>query len=194
MLGTSRRKAEHIYEARDLDHHVEEQEQADTSMVIVIIGVSGSGKTTIGSLLAQTLGWRFLEGDDFHLAASTAKMHQGVALTDADRWPWLAALREQIQDLLKRREQAVLTCSALKRSYRDLLRLDGVQFVYLKGDYELIRQRLEGRKGHFFDARLLANQFETLEEPHRALVVDAAASPEALASEIVQRLNLSTKE
>lgn len=157
-------------------------------MVIVIIGVSGSGKTTIGRLLARNLGWRFLEGDDFHSAASTAKIREGVPLTDADRWPWLAALREQIQDLLKGREQAVLACSALKRAYRDLLRLECVQFVYLKGDYELIRQRLEGRKGHFFDARLLMSQFDTLEEPRRALV---AGAPDVIASEIVQRLNLS---
>lgn len=160
-------------------------------MVIVILGVSGSGKTTIGRLLARNLGWRFLEGDEFHSEASVAKMREGMPLEDADRWPWLAALRDQIQSILDRRQHAVLACSALKRAYRDLLRLEGVQFVYLKGAYELMQERLKGRKGHFFDARLLVSQFDTLEEPKRALVVDAARAPEVIATEIVQRLNLS---
>jgi gluconokinase len=162
-------------------------------MVIVIIGVSGSGKTTIGRLLARNLGWHFLEGDDFHSEASVAKMRAGIPLEDADRWPWLAALREQIVSILNRREHAVLACSALKRAYRDILRLEGVQFVYPKGDYELIHERLKNRKGHFFDERLLVSQFDTLEEPQRALVVDTARAPEAIATEIVQRLNLSRK-
>ena len=160
-------------------------------MVIILVGVSGSGKTTVGCLLARNLGWQFFEGDDFHSRANTAKMRDGIALTDVDRWPWLAALRAQMQEVLARRQHAVFTCSALKRAYRDFLRLDGVQFIYLKGDAGLIRQRLERRQGHFFAAELLASQFDTLEEPERALVVDAAQTPEAIAGEIVRRLNLS---
>jgi gluconokinase len=170
------------------------QEQAGTWMVIILIGVSSSGKTTVGRLLARNLGWQFFEGDDFHSPANIAKMHDGVALTDLDRWPWLAAIRAQMQEVLARRQHAVFACSALKRTYRDFLRLDGVQFIYLKGDYELIRQRLERRKGHFFDARLLASQFDTLEEPERALVVDAAQTPDAIAGEIAQRLCLSRND
>lgn len=160
-------------------------------MVIILVGVSGSGKTTVGRLLARNLGWQFFEGDDFHSPASTAKMRDGIALTDLDRWPWLSAIRAQMQEVLAQGQHAVFACSALKRAYRDFLRLDGVQFIYLKGDYELIRQRLERRKGHFFGARLLASQFDTLEEPERALVVDAAQTPETIAGEIVRGLGLS---
>ena len=163
-------------------------------MVIILVGVSGSGKTTVGRLLARNLGWQFFEGDDFHSPANTAKMRDGIALTDVDRWPWLSAIRMQMQDVLARGQHAVFACSALKRSYRDFLRLDGVQFIYLKGDYELFRQRLERRKGHFFDARLLASQFDTLEEPKSALVADAAQTPAAIAGEIMRRLNLKRND
>lgn len=163
-------------------------------MVIIVIGVSGSGKTTVGRLLAQDLDWSFVEADDFHSEANTAKMREGIPLTDQDRWPWLAELRTQLQAILARHEQSVLACSALKQAYRDFLRLDDVQFIYLKGDYELFRQRLERRKGHFFDARLLESQFDALEEPERALVVDAAQTPVAIVGEIVRTLTPTLME
>ncbi|MGH8565453.1 MAG: gluconokinase [Gammaproteobacteria bacterium] len=159
-------------------------------MVITIVGVSGSGKTTVGRLLARNLNWQFFEGDDFHSLANIAKMRAGSPLSDVDRSSWLAAIRAQMQAILAGRQPAVFACSALKRAYRDFLRLDGVQFVYLKGDYELFRRRLECRTGHFFDARLLASQFETLEEPECGLVVDAAQAPAAIVNEVIRRLEL----
>jgi len=161
-------------------------------MVIVIMGVSGVGKSTVGRLVARTLDWPFYEGDDFHSGANKAKMRDGIPLTDEDRWPWLAAIREQIEHVLAQEGHAIFTCSALKRAYRDRLRLDGVQFVHLKGDAGLIRDRVARRKGHFFDPKLLASQFEALEEPMRALVVDVAQPPEAIANEIVRELDLET--
>lgn len=158
--------------------------------VIVLIGVSGSGKSTVGKLLAAQLDCKFYEGDDFHSAANKKKMHAGIALTDADRWPWLAVIRELIAKILAQKKHAVVACSALEKSYRDYLRQPGVEFVYLKGDFTLLRERLENRRGHFFDPDLLASQFATLEEPRDALAVDVAQKPEVIAREITRRLSL----
>src|SRR5687768_10668164 len=144
------------------------------AMVIVLIGVAGSGKSTICKHLAEELGGKFYEGDNYHSRANKKKMREGIALTDADRWPWLAAIRERITKILAENKVAVVACSALAQSYRDYLRQPGVQFVYLKGDFDLFRERLEKRRGHFFDPDLLASQFEALEEPRRALAVDVA--------------------
>jgi gluconokinase len=147
------------------------------------MGVAGSGKTTIGQLLVKELNWPFYDGDDFHPPANVDKMSRGVALTDDDRAAWLAALRHLIERLLGERQSAVLACSALKQSYRqELKRRDDeeVHFVYLKGDADLIRQRLERRSGHFMKANLLASQFETLEEPKDVLIVDTSLSPQAI--------------
>jgi gluconokinase len=147
-------------------------------MVIVLMGVTGSGKTTIGRRLARELGWRFHDADDFHPAANVEKMSRGVPLEDRDRAPWLAALRELVRGFIERGESAVLACSALKERYREYLLIDErVKLVYLKGDYELIRARLDGREGHFMKAAMLDSQFSTLEEPERALVVDVSSSP-----------------
>lgn len=162
-------------------------------MVIVLIGVSGSGKTTVGRQLARELNWAFHEGDDFHPAANKAKMSHGIALNDQDRAPWLAALRELIAGCLASGENAVLSCSALKQAYRERLALAGVRFVYLKGEYALMAARLERRKGHFFDPHLLSSQFQTLQEPgpREALIVDADQRVDAIAREIAQRIEIA---
>ncbi len=162
-------------------------------MVLVLMGVSGSGKTTIGKILADRLGWTFVEGDDFHPAANVAKMHAGIPLTDADRAPWLAALRERIDAACERGENVVLACSALKHAYQDYLEQhepDNVRYVYLHGSEELIRQRLTDRKGHFMNPNLLHSQFEVLEPPTHALRVEVSGAPEAVADEIRQKLRL----
>lgn len=161
-------------------------------MILILMGVAGSGKTTIGQLLAQELRWPFYDGDDFHPSANIDKMSRGVALTDEDRVAWLASLRQLFERLLSERQSAIIACSALKQSYRRDLKGedDEVQFVYLKGDRDLMRQRLEQRFGHFMKANLLTSQFETLEEPRGALTVDVARAPQAIVSFIRESLNL----
>ena len=163
-------------------------------MIIVVMGVTGSGKTTVGTKLAARLGWLFADADDFHSAANKDKMHRGIPLTDADRFPWLAAMHEQIAKWIAAKQNAVLACSALKQIYRrQLWDGPGVRFVYLKGSYDLIAERLCARKGHFADEHILAGQFADLEEPGDAIVVDISASPDEIASEICRRLGLDPK-
>ena len=160
--------------------------------VIVLMGVAGSGKTTIGKLLAEDLGWPFYEGDDFHPQANVEKMNGGLPLNDEDREPWLHTLQKLINRLTHSGESAILACSALKRAYREYLQRDnqGALFVYLKGDYHLIRKRLEERKGHFMRAGMLESQFRTLEEPERALAIDIFQEPEAVVDFIKRKLTL----
>lgn len=156
-------------------------------MNVIIMGVAGSGKSTVGSLLARELGWRFFDADDFHSDANRRKMSQGIALTDADRAEWLAALRT----VLEEHAPCVLACSALKEAYRRVLQMDGrVRFVFLKGTYEQIRTRLALRKGHFMPLELLKSQFETLEEPADAVVIDIARAPEEIIRIIRKGLDL----
>ncbi|HKI06567.1 MAG TPA: gluconokinase [Thermoanaerobaculia bacterium] len=159
-------------------------------MIVVVMGVSGSGKTTIGRKLAGELGWLFYEGDDFHSAASVEKMSRGIALTDDDRRPWLAALRALIEGCLEKGENAVLACSALKESYRRILRGDdaGVVFVYLAAPARLIAERLEHRAGHFAQRNLLPSQLATLEEPEDAITVDASGTPAEIVAAIREAL------
>lgn len=157
-------------------------------MVVIVFGVSGAGKTTVGKQLARDLGWRFYEADDFHSRANIDKMKRGIPLNDQDRQPWLARLREVIERCLANNENAVLGCSALKRKYRRYLRVNAnVKFVFLRGDYELVRKQLAGRRGHFMKRELLKSQFDALEEPEpkeRAIVIQLGRSPRELVREI----------
>lgn len=159
-------------------------------MIVIVMGVTGSGKTTVGILLAQRLGWDFLDADDFHSAANKAKMHQGIPLTDADRLPWLETMHAKLLQLDSEKRNAVLGCSALKQSYRDLL-MAGInaKLVYLKGSYDFIANRLRSRKGHFADEHILAGQFADLEEPTNALVIDVAPPPDKIVDEIVRHFS-----
>ena len=154
-------------------------------MVIILMGVAASGKTTVGRLLSGELGWSYYDADDFHSAANVEKMRDGIPLTDEDRRPWLESLHGLITKCLERKENAVLACSALKESYRELLVIDErVRLVYLKSDPALIRQRLKERRGHYMNPKLLESQFADLEEPANAFDVDASAPP----AQIVQSI------
>ena len=162
-------------------------------MIVVLMGVSGSGKTTVGQLLARDLGWTFLDADDFHPPANIDKMRRGVPLDDADRRPWLDALRRRIDEACDRGENLVLACSALKHAYQDYLEQDDpacVVYVHLSGSEALIRQRLAGRTNHFMNPTLLHSQFETLEPPTDALQVDITPPPAEIAATIRRRLGL----
>ena len=161
-------------------------------MLIIITGVSGVGKTTIGKLLSENMGWAFYEGDDYHSNVNLAKMKNRTPLTDEDRWPWLDALRTKISEIVLREENAILSCSALKESYRMHLRsgLRDIVLVYLQADYQLIRNRISERVGHFMNADLLASQYSDLEEPRNAIIVDAALEPMAIISYLKRALSL----
>ena len=161
-------------------------------MVIIVMGVSGVGKTTIGKALAGELGWRFLEGDDLHPAVNVAKMAAGVPLTDEDRAPWLEHLRVLIAGALEQGEDVVLACSALRRSYRERLAVhpSHVRWVYLTAPAEVIADRLRARKGHFMPVSLLESQLTTLEAPDDALVVDVTLVPTAVVAFIRSGLGL----
>jgi gluconokinase len=168
-------------------------------MIILIMGITGSGKTTIGELLAKRYKWSFADADDFHSAANKAKMHQGIPLTDAGRDPWLAAIRAQMLHWAADAKDGVITCSALKQSYRDfLLAPDAaapnfpaeVKIIYLHGTPALIAARIHARAGHFAGESLLASQLATLEEPEHAITVDIDHPPDQIVNEIARRLHL----
>jgi len=161
--------------------------------IVVVMGVSGSGKTTIAERLAAAEGWPLLEGDSFHPPANVAKMAAGTPLTDDDRWPWLRAIAAAIDAYRARGENAVVACSALRRAYRDVLIGDrsDVRLVYLKGSRNLIADRLGARKGHFMPAALLDSQFSTLEEPgpeENPITVEIGGTPDVIVQTIRERL------
>jgi gluconokinase len=163
-------------------------------MIVVVIGVSGAGKTTVGSALATALGWEFLDADEFHPPENVAKMAAAIPLTDADRWPWLDRLNRELKSRESRGASAVLACSALKGAYRSRLMKDmgGARLVHLRGSIEFIRARMATRKHKYMPAALLESQFDTLEPPKDALEIDAGLS----VAEAVERIRaaLATKD
>jgi carbohydrate kinase (thermoresistant glucokinase family) len=161
-------------------------------MVVLLMGVAGSGKTTIGRKLASLLGWSFRDADDFHPPENVAKMSSGVPLTDEDRAPWLAAIRTHIDRALARGESAVVTCSALKEKYRAAAIPDPsrVKLVHLTGDFDLILERMNARKDHFMKPEMLQSQFAALEPPAQALTIDVAKTPDQIVAELRQKLGL----
>ena len=161
-------------------------------MVLIVMGVTGAGKSTIGRALAAALGWEFHDGDDLHSEENKRKMHRGEPLTDLDRAPWLLSVRGVIESMLLAQMSGVVACSALKQSYRETV-VAGfdpalVKFVYLKGSKELISQRFAGRSGHFMNPILIQSQFDTLEEPGDAIIVDIAGTPEEIVDSIRTQL------
>jgi len=156
--------------------------------LLLLMGVSGSGKTTVGVLLAGKLGWPYAEADAFHSAANVAKMASGQPLSDEDRWPWLRAIAAWIDERIAKGEPGVVTCSALRRTYRDALRRPEVLIVYLKGSRDLIAQRMAARQGHYFKSDMLDSQFRALEEPtddEAVLTVPIGGTPSQIVDEIV---------
>jgi carbohydrate kinase (thermoresistant glucokinase family) len=173
--------------------------ETEKPSVLVVMGVSGTGKSTVAGLLAGRLGWELAEGDDLHPPANVAKMASGQPLNDEDRWPWLDKIAAWIKDRVNSGKTGVITCSALKRRYRDRLRGTGVMFVHLHGDKELIAARMAARLDHFMPPGLLDSQFEALEqiEPDENAVVlnlSADKTPQEEADEIIRRLGLRAED
>lgn len=161
--------------------------------VLVIMGVSGSGKSTVAGVLAGRLGWDLAEGDDLHPEANVVKMQSGQPLTDDDRWPWLERIADWIRDRTASGRPGIITCSALKKRYRDALRGEGVVFVFLQGSKDKISDRLASRHGHFMPPALLESQFEALEEPtedENYVSLSVSATPAEEAEEVIERLHL----
>ena len=161
-------------------------------MIVILMGVSGVGKTTVGELLAGRTGWVLYDADAFHPQSNIEKMRSGIPLTDDDRWPWLDRLNAVLREKEQRGDSAILACSALKQRYRDRLAqgLGDVRWVHLAGDFDLIKQRIEARKGHYMTAKLLESQFAALEPPADALVLDVALAPASLSESIARHLGL----
>lgn len=169
--------------------------QTESPCALIVMGVSGAGKSTVAEALAARLSWRCEDGDKFHPASNVAKMSAGQPLTDEDRWPWLKAIADEIDRLCGKQQPAVFACSALKRAYRDVLvhGRDDVRLIFLDGTQALIAGRLAARKGHFMPAGLLDSQFSTLERPasdEAAVTVSIDASVEAIVDNIVRQLKL----
>lgn len=168
-------------------------------MIVVVMGVCGCGKTTVGRQLARAMGAAFVEGDDLHPASNRAKMSSGQPLTDADRWPWLDAIAAEVRQLVQDGAAVVVSCSALKRTYRDRLRKagDDIHFIHLAGEQELLADRMAARSGHFMPPDLLASQLATLEHPapdEHALVLDITLDAENLVQQALQFTTQWSKE
>lgn len=166
------------------------------ALVAVLMGVSGVGKTTVGRAAAERFGFPLFDGDDFHSPSNIDKMRRGVALNDADRADWLAALRARIRQSLDERRPAIVTCSALKKKYRDILRRDDneVLFVYLKAERNVVAERMGARRGHYFRENLLDSQYEALEEPERAFTIPAGGPLDEVAAAVIALLENALKD
>ena len=164
-------------------------------MILLVMGVTGAGKTTVGKLRAQQLGWLFLDGDSFHPPANIEKMHRGIPLTDQDREPWLAAIHAELVNCTAKHLNVVLACSALKQSYRDQLAagLD-LRVCYLRGAYDEMKKHLASRRGHFAGEAILAAQFADLQEPRDAVVLRVNQSPQEIVRQALQQLNLLPRD
>lgn len=163
-------------------------------MIVVVMGVAGSGKSTVGTMLAEAMRCPFLDGDALHSAASVGKMVRGIPLTDADRAPWLAAIHARLLEASRAGQDLVVACSALRQSYRAALAEGiGIAWVYLKGSEALIRSRLQQREGHYMKADMLASQFEMLEEPSDAIIIDVTQSPEVIVEQALAELRDPTR-
>jgi gluconokinase len=161
-------------------------------VIAIVMGATGAGKTTIGTMLAAQLNWQFADADTFHPPANIEKMSRGIPLNDADRAPWLEAMRKAILEWIAAGKNVVLACSALKRAYREVLGpRSEARIIYLKGSYALFAERIRHRHGHFAGEDILAGQFADLEEPDEAITVDAAQSPDQIVAEIRKRLGLT---
>ena len=154
-------------------------------MILILMGPTGAGKTTVGEILSRELGWEFADADNFHSPESVAKMSKGIGLTDEDRKPWLAALRRKIELWIAAGRDGILACSALKEAYRKELSVSPqVKWIYLKGSFEELSQRVAARQGHYAKKELVVSQFAALEEPTDAITIDVGRSPEEIAQEI----------
>jgi gluconokinase len=161
-------------------------------MIVIVMGVVGAGKTTVGRLLAEQLGWQFADADDFHPPSNVEKIRRGISLNDDDRKPWLDRMRKAITQWIAEHRDVVLACSALKRSYRQELAVGPeVRFAYLKGSADLIAERLRSRQGHFAGEQILAGQFADLEEPEAAVMVEIASTPQQIVAEIRKKLGFA---
>ena len=162
----------------------------EDAKAVVLMGVSGSGKTVVGGLLAERLGWLFLDADDYHTAANVAKMASGKALSDEDRNPWLINLRDLVQQRLVEGQSSVLACSALKKSYREILISNDsrIRLVYLSGSFDLIYSRMRSRQGHYMKEGMLRSQIATLEPPKEAIEVSITSAPECIVNTIISAL------
>lgn len=161
-------------------------------MVLIVMGVAGCGKTSVGRMLSEKLGWKYYEGDDYHPKENVEKMSNGIPLNDDDRKPWLLKLRSIIEDALSQGINIIITCSALKESYREILKVNKeVKFIYLKGSYELIEARMKLRKNHFMKPGMLKSQFEALQEPADAITIEIDQSLEDIQKNILSEIKLS---
>lgn len=160
-------------------------------MVIVLMGPTGAGKTTVGEILSRELGWEFADADNFHSAANVEKMSKGIGLTDEDRKPWLAALRRKIEQWIASGQNGILACSALKEAYRRELNIGPqVRWIYLKGTFEELTQRVQARQGHYAKKELVVSQFAALEEPKDAITIDVSRTPQEIAADVRRVLSV----